>query len=172
MLVLVTISCCTTMLNKNIRITRSRDLRESSRACHQTFSCTVPRGSLHLNFLYALVAMSSDFNPTLADETLMHSPPREDTDDTIARLYFGPQQSPEKRLIKSLLRQDDDTPRRRSARLSSPAAIHSPSPLPPYVAQQHVDTDQLEKYDSGRDTPDNNQDIQDGGLFVCLIRVN
>lgn len=111
--------------------------------------------------------MSSDLLPTSADETLISSPPRElDTDDTIARLYFGSPKSPEKRMIKNMLKNDDDTPRRRSARLATPQPIHTPSPIPALqtIGRQavFVETDLLEKDQSGRDTPDNNQDMQDG----------
>lgn len=107
--------------------------------------------------------MSSELIPTAADETLISSPSRElETDDTIARLYFGSPKSPEKRLIKKMLGTDDETPRRRSVRLATPQPMHTPSPKQAIGHQPiFVETDQLEK-EQGRDTPDNNQDMQDG----------
>jgi hypothetical protein len=110
------------------------------------------------------------------NETLTFSPLRESdsTDDTIPRLYFGPQTSPEKRLIKAMITNDDNTPHRRSARLSSPALTRSPPPMtrPAESPAQQLDllteNDTLEALDSGCETPDNNQDFQDGEYSICF----
>ena len=117
--------------------------------------------------------MSSDtlIEPS-PNETLVYSPPRDpDTDDTIARLYFGPHNSPEKMLIKTMLA-NDDTPRRRSARLTSHTVNNSPSLAPaPVLGQVSEELDRLEIPDSGRETPNNIDDPQDGESSFFLIIV-
>ena len=107
------------------------------------------------------LAMDVGGHPQPSPENPMDFIPHHQTgdDDTVDRPCSGPLKSPQKRLMQETHHAEDTTPRRRSVRLA-----HTSTPMRPLNLRITVPQIEgtVEETDPGNDTPEINQDVEDG----------